>query len=176
MKPTNQPTYQPTNHPTTQPTNQSAHNIPGDLYSPSLTFSKEIRTLSNLLIEAKIKEEKSGELEGILRSIDPPLDSVLPVGGHGLTSRAMTSRLFGSGQRGRHSSLVVFGLAVLLHGNVVGSILLSGLFSSRGDFPHGVNMSSDSIPPKTRLDESINLGLICPHMHTKDPYIHALDA
>ena len=47
---------------------------------------------------------------------------------------------------GRNSSLVVFGLAV--H-SVEGSILLWGIFfSGRGDFFLGVNMGSNSIPPK----------------------------
>ena len=57
---------------------------------------------------------------------------------------------------GRNSSLVVFGLAV--H-SVAGSILLWGKFSGRGDFSLGVNMGSNSIPPKTLSDESINRGL-----------------
>ena len=38
--------------------------------------------------------------------------------------------------------------------------------SSRGDFSLGVNMGSDSIPQKTLLDESINQGLVCAHMHS----------
>ena len=40
-----------------------------------------------------------------------------------------------------------------------------GTFSGRGDFPLGVNMGSNSIPPKTPSDESINRGLVCAHMH-----------
>ena len=40
-----------------------------------------------------------------------------------------------------------------------------GKFSCRGDFSLGVNMGSNSIPPKTLLDESINRGLVCAHMH-----------
>ena len=40
-----------------------------------------------------------------------------------------------------------------------------GTFSSRGDFSLGVNMGSNSIPPKTLSDESINRGLVCAHMH-----------
>ena len=40
-----------------------------------------------------------------------------------------------------------------------------GTFSSRGDFSLGVNMGSNSIPPKTPSDESINRGLVCAHMH-----------
>ena len=40
-----------------------------------------------------------------------------------------------------------------------------GTFSGRGDFSLGVNMGSNSIPPKTPSDESINRGLICAHMH-----------
>ena len=40
-----------------------------------------------------------------------------------------------------------------------------GTFSGRGDFSLRVNMGSSSIPPKTPLDESINRGLVCAHMH-----------
>ena len=40
-----------------------------------------------------------------------------------------------------------------------------GKFSSRGGFSLGVNMGSNSIPPKTLSDESINRGLVCAHMH-----------
>ena len=40
-----------------------------------------------------------------------------------------------------------------------------GTFSGRGDFSLGVNMGSNSIPPKTRLDESLNRGLVCAYMH-----------
>ena len=40
-----------------------------------------------------------------------------------------------------------------------------GKFSGRGDFSLGVNMCSNSIPPKTLSDESINRGLVCAHMH-----------
>ena len=42
-------------------------------------------------------------------------------------------------------------------------------------------MGSNSIPPKTPSDESINRGLVCTHMHftqntdSKDPDIHVLD-
>ena len=60
------------------------------------------------------------------------------------------------------AQLVVLGLAV--H-SVAGSILLWGTFSGTGDFSLGVNMGSNSIPPKTLLDESINRGLVCAHMH-----------
>ena len=42
-----------------------------------------------------------------------------------------------------------------------------GTFSGRGDFSLGVNMGSNSIPPKTLSDESINRGLVCAHMHFK---------
>ena len=63
---------------------------------------------------------------------------------------------------GQNSLLVVFGLAV--H-SVAGSILLWGKFSGRGNFSLGVNMSSNSISPKTLSDESINRGLVCAHMH-----------
>ena len=63
---------------------------------------------------------------------------------------------------GRNSSLVVFGLAV--H-SVAGSILLWGNFPVEGIFSLGVNMGSNSIPPKTLSDESINRGLVCAHMH-----------
>ena len=38
-------------------------------------------------------------------------------------------------------------------------------FSGRGDFSLGVNMGSNSIPPKTPSDESINRGLVCAYMH-----------
>ena len=40
-----------------------------------------------------------------------------------------------------------------------------GTFSGRGDFSLGVNMGSNSIPPKTLSDESINQGLVCAHIH-----------
>ena len=40
-----------------------------------------------------------------------------------------------------------------------------GTFSGRGDFSLGVNMGSNSIPPRTPSDESINRGLVCAHMH-----------
>ena len=40
-----------------------------------------------------------------------------------------------------------------------------GTFSGRGDFSLGVNMGSNSIPPKSPSDESINRGLVCAHMH-----------
>ena len=40
-----------------------------------------------------------------------------------------------------------------------------GIFSSSGDFSLGVNMGSNSIPPKTLSEESINRGLVCAHMH-----------
>ena len=40
-----------------------------------------------------------------------------------------------------------------------------GTFSGRGDFSLGVNMGSNSIPPKTLSHESINRGLVCAHMH-----------
>ena len=56
------------------------------------------------------------------------------------------------------AQLVVLGLAV--HG-VTGSILW-GHFPVEGV---GVNMGSNSIPPKTPSDESINRGLVCAHMH-----------
>ena len=39
------------------------------------------------------------------------------------------------------------------------------MFSGRGDFSLGVNMGSNSIPPKTPSDESINQGLVCAYMH-----------
>ena len=46
------------------------------------------------------------------------------------------------------------------------SIHLSGEnFSRRGDFSVGVNMGSDSIPPKLS-DEIVNRGLVCAHMHS----------
>ena len=41
-----------------------------------------------------------------------------------------------------------------------------GKCSGRRDFSLGVNMGSNSIPPKKTLsDESINRGLVCAHMH-----------
>ena len=40
-----------------------------------------------------------------------------------------------------------------------------GTFSGRGDFSLEVSMGSNSIPPKTLSDESINRGLVCAHMH-----------
>ena len=40
-----------------------------------------------------------------------------------------------------------------------------GTFSGRGDFSLGVNMGSNSIPPKTPSNESINRGLVCACMH-----------
>ena len=63
---------------------------------------------------------------------------------------------------GRNSSLVVFGLAV--H-SVAGSILLWGNFPVEGIFPLELTMGSNSIPPKTLSDESINRGLVCAHIH-----------
>ena len=45
-------------------------------------------------------------------------------------------------------------------------------------FSEDVDMASDSIPPKTLSDESIDRGLVCAHMHSmdsKDPDIHVLD-
>ena len=38
-------------------------------------------------------------------------------------------------------------------------------FSVEGIFSLGVNMGSNSIPPKTPSDESINRGLVCAYMH-----------
>ena len=40
-----------------------------------------------------------------------------------------------------------------------------GTFSVEGIFPLGVNMASNSIPPKTPSDESINRVLVCAYMH-----------
>ena len=40
-----------------------------------------------------------------------------------------------------------------------------GTISAGGDFSLGVNMGSNSIPPKTLSGESINRGLVCAHMH-----------
>ena len=60
------------------------------------------------------------------------------------------------------AQLVVLGLAV--H-SVTCSILLWGHFPVDGIFSLGVNMGSNSIPPKTPSDESINRGLVCAHMH-----------
>ena len=52
-----------------------------------------------------------------------------------------------------------------------------GTFSSTGDFSLGVNMGSNSVPPKTLSDESINQGLVCALMHfiAADPDVHVLD-
>ena len=41
----------------------------------------------------------------------------------------------------------------------------SGDIFGRGDFSLGVNMGSNSVPPKTPSDESINRGLVCAYMH-----------
>ena len=40
-----------------------------------------------------------------------------------------------------------------------------GTFSVEGIFPLELNMGSNSIPPKTPSDESINRGLVCAYMH-----------
>ena len=40
-----------------------------------------------------------------------------------------------------------------------------GKFSGIGDFSLRVNMGSNSIPPNTPSDESINRGIVCAHMH-----------
>ena len=48
--------------------------------------------------------------------------------------------------------------------SVPGSNLLWA--SGRGDFSVRVNMVSDSIPPKTLLDQSINWGLVYAHKHS----------
>ena len=54
-------------------------------------------------------------------------------------------------------------MCVCLHGM---SDVDQSAFSGRGDFSFGVYMGSDSIPPKTLLDESINRGLVCVHVHS----------
>ena len=59
------------------------------------------------------------------------------------------------------AQLVVFGLAVTAS-RVRSS---SGDIFGRGDFSLGVNMGSNSIPPETPSDESINRGLVCAYMH-----------
>ena len=61
----------------------------------------------------------------------------------------------------RIAQLVVLGLAVQCRGFDPPL----GTFSERGDFSLRVNMGSNSIPPKTLSDESINRGLVCAHMH-----------
>ena len=61
------------------------------------------------------------------------------------------------------AQLVMLGLAV--HASRVRSSSGEIFFSGRGDFSIGVNMGSNSIPPKTPSDESINRGLVCAHMH-----------
>ena len=55
--------------------------------------------------------------------------------------------------------------SVRINGWVVGFDPPLGTFSGRGDFSLGVNMGSNSVPPKTPSDESINRGLVCAHMH-----------
>ena len=52
-----------------------------------------------------------------------------------------------------------------------------GKFFGRGDFSLGGNMGSNSIPPKTLSDESINRDLVCAfhRMDSKDPDVHVLD-
>ena len=62
-------------------------------------------------------------------------------------------------------------LAVLLDAASLVRSSSAGIFfffflSGRGDFSLGVNMGSDSIPPKTLSDETINRGLVCAHMHS----------
>ena len=59
----------------------------------------------------------------------------------------------GGGGGGGIAQVVVLGLAV--H-SVAGWILLWGHFPVEGIFSLGVNMGSNSIPPKTPSDESIN--------------------
>ena len=49
----------------------------------------------------------------------------------------------------------------------MGLILLREEFSMvERIFSLGVNMGSDSIPQKTLLDESVDRGLVCAHMHS----------
>ena len=52
-------------------------------------------------------------------------------------------------------------------GRVAAGVLIFKLltFSGTVNFSLGVNMGSNSIPPKTLSDESINRGLVCAHMH-----------
>ena len=63
---------------------------------------------------------------------------------------------------GRNSSLVVFGLAV--H-SIADSILLWGNFPVEGIFPLELTWVQTPCPQKTLSDESINLGLVCAHVH-----------
>ena len=60
------------------------------------------------------------------------------------------------------AQLVVLGLTV--H-SVTGSILLWGHFPVEGIFPLELTWVQTPSPPKTLLDESINQGLVCAHMH-----------
>ena len=77
--------------------------------------------------------------------------------------------------RQRHTAREVLIFAIRGRNSSVGSVWARcpqgrgfdpplGKFSSRGDFSLGVNMGSNSIPPKTLSDESINRGLVCAHM------------
>ena len=70
-----------------------------------------------------------------------------------VTSFCPESFKVNEGGGGGNSSLVVFVLTVY---SVAGSILLWGNFLVEGIFSLGVNMGSNSIPPKTLSDESIN--------------------
>ena len=77
---------------------------------------------------------------------------------------------------GRNSSLVVSGLAV--H-SITGSILLWGN-PGRGHFSLGVNMGSNSIPPKNSFGwEYKPRSSLCTHAFhrsdSKDPDVHVLD-
>ena len=62
------------------------------------------------------------------------------------------------------------GLAVLLDAASWVPSSFDENFSVRGDFALGVDTGSDSVPPKTLSDESINRGLVC---HTCIP-LHLL--
>ena len=41
-----------------------------------------------------------------------------------------------------------------------------GDFCGRGDFSFGVKMGSDSIPPRTLSDDSMNQSQVCANMHS----------
>ena len=80
--------------------------------------------------------------------------------------------------RDQNSSLVMCWACCPAWCSVMGSILLWGELSGRGEFSLEVNMGSDSISPK-HSDKSINRGLVSSHMHsttwTQNPDIHVLD-
>ena len=70
--------------------------------------------------------------------------------------------------RSSQKILIEFGMMLGLIG-LVNLVYIEGSgpewYISSMLYSHGVNMGSNSIPPKTSLDESINRGLVCAHMH-----------